>query len=172
MDRATTTPPRPARAEAAHTLAQARDLVLLTLALALVLWLLRPDRLPLAADPEVYALDLPVPLISVPQALDLYEEGFHHFIDTRRGPARGRPTIPGAFVVREAEFAEDLEAAMAFVYPEDHLILFGESSPLAVTPVAVRFLDRGYRNVRILQGGLPAWRQAGGPLDDGEAADE
>lgn len=172
MDRPTTTPPGSTRTMAARTLAEARDLVLVTLALAIVLWLVRPDRLPPAADPQIYALDLPVPLVSIPQALDLYEEGFHHFIDTRRGPARGRPTIPGAFVIREAEFAEDLEAAMAFVYPEDHLVLFGESSPLAVAPVAVRFLDRGYRHVRILQGGLPAWRQAGGPLDDGEAADE
>jgi rhodanese-related sulfurtransferase len=38
-----------------------------------------------------------------------------------------------------------------------------------VAAVAVRLQARGYENLVILQGGFQAWRQAGGPVTDGEA---
>ncbi len=149
----------------AAAIRQACRLTLLTVLLGVVLWAVRADRLPLVADPEVYALDLPVPLISLAEARKAWDEGAHHFIDTRAGDAQGRASIAGAFVVRETSFAEDLAVIMDFVYPEDALILFGEAGPMPVSAVAVRFLERGYRDVRILQGGLRAWRQAGGAED-------
>jgi rhodanese-related sulfurtransferase len=147
-----------------HAVGEAWRLLALAALVAVILWAVRGDRLAPIADPEIYALDLPAPLVSVHEARDLWEEGSHHFVDTRGGEPGGRPSIPGSFVVRETSFAEDLAAAMDFVYPEDHLILYGEATPLPVAAVAVRFHERGYRNVRILQGGLAAWRLAGGPL--------
>jgi rhodanese-related sulfurtransferase len=150
---------------------QAWRLIVLSVAAGLVLWALRPDRLPILADPDVYALDLPVPLISLQEARALYEEGRHLFVDTRPGDPDRRAAIPGSFAIAAATFADDLAAVMDFIYPEDLLILYGEATPLPVATVAVRFLERGYTDVRILQGGLRAWRQAGGPLS-GEDRDE
>lgn len=151
---------------------QAGRLLLLSLLIAGALWATRADRLPLLADPDVYALDLPVPLISLREARDRYEAGSALFVDTRRGEAGRRPTIPGSFVIRESSFADDLDAVMDFVYPEDDLILYGEATPLPVAAVAARFLARGYRNLWILQGGLAAWTKAAAPLRSKEPDDE
>lgn len=153
-----------------HALRQAGSLLLLAAAASLVLWAVRSDRLPLLADPDAYALDLPVPMISQAEARRFYEAGSHLFIDTRRADAAGG--IPGALVVREGSFADDLAAVMDFVYPEDSLILYGDATPLPVAAVAIRFLERGYRNIWILQGGLTAWGLGGGPLREGSSGDE
>ncbi len=171
-DRAGQNAPLATRDGRAAVLRQAWRLTLLSVLAGAALWLARPDRLPLLADPDVYALDLPVPLISLQEARKAYDAGSHLFVDTRRGPAEGRLAIPGSFVIREASFADDLAAVMDFVYPEDSLILYGESIPLPVAAVAVRFLERGYRQLTVLQGGLAAWRAAGGPLSSGEADDD
>ena len=61
---------------------------------------------------------------------------------------------------------------MDFIYPEDQLILYGEANPLPVSAVAARFVERGYANVRILQGGLSAWSRGGGPVDEKDVGDE
>jgi len=151
---------------------QAAWLLACAVGAALLLWVVRADRLPLRADPEVYALELPVPQVAVGTARAHYDAGDRSFVDTRAGDPARRPSIPGAFVIREATFADDLEAVMDFLYPEDPLILFGERSPLPVAAVAARFLERGYANLVILQGGLEAWRQDGGPLDDGGVSRE
>ena len=153
-------------------LRQAWRLVLLSVAVGVALWLVRDDRLPLLADPDVYTLDLPVPLVSVIEALDLYEDGSHLFVDTRGGDFEQRPQIPGSFVIRETSFADDLAEVMDFIYPEDQLILYGEANPLPVSAVAARFVERGYANVRILQGGLSAWSRGGGPVDEKDVGDE
>lgn len=154
-----------------QALRQAWRLVVLSVAVGLVLWALRPDRLPILAEADLYALDLPVPLISLMEARELYEEGHHVFVDTRPGDPDARAAIPGSFAIRETSFADDLAAVMDFIYPEDPLILYGAATPLPVAAVAARFLERGYTDVRILQGGLQAWRRDGGPLS-GEAGDE
>ena len=153
-------------------LRQAGILVGLSLATAVVLWAVRPDRLPLSADAEVYELDLPAPLIAVAAARQAYEEGDVYFVDTRPGMVAEGTAVPCAFVVREATFDDDLDAVMDFVYPEDPLILYGEGTPLPVGAVAARFIARGYANIQILQGGLRAWQTAGGPVSSKEAAHE
>ncbi|HOX25549.1 MAG TPA: rhodanese-like domain-containing protein [Candidatus Krumholzibacteria bacterium] len=145
---------------------QAAWLAALAIGLAVALWIVRPDRLPLRADAETYALDLPVPQVAVAAAREFYDAGDHIFVDTRAGDPAGRPAIPGAFVIRANSFGDDLAGVMDFIYPEDSLVLYGERSPLPVAAVAARFLERGYENVVILQGGLDAWRRGGGPLDE------
>lgn len=151
---------------------QALLLMGLSLALAVVLWVVRPDRLPLQADPQAYTLDLSAPLISVEEALAAYEDGSRFFVDTRAGEPAGRATIPGSFVIREQQLLEDLDDLGGFLFPEDPLILYGADHPLPVDAVAARLQTRGFSDVVILQGGLEAWRRADGPLDGGEAADE
>ena len=142
-------------------------LLLLVAALAAGGWWARdPERLPLRADPTVYELELEAPLVTVDKARILYDEGVHLFVDTRP-PAAGE-TIPGSLFVREASFDDDLVANFDFMYPEDELILFGNGNLSRTSNIAGRLKERGFENVSILQGGLSAWKQAGGdtsPLD-------
>jgi 3-mercaptopyruvate sulfurtransferase SseA len=119
---------------------------------------------PLRAERVFYEQELPVPLVSLDQALKSYEEGNHLFIDTRPDALEENSHIPGAFLIREASFDDDLQEYGDFLYPEDPLILYGEGNLLGVAAVAGKFLDRGYENLLILAGGLPAWHKAGGPL--------
>jgi len=143
---------------------QALVLVGIAVVAAVLLWVVRPDRLSLGADAEVYTLDLPAPLVGVTEACELYDDGTHYFVDTRaEGPGTGS-VIPGSFVVRETTFDADFEAVMDFLYPEDALVLYGATSPLPVAAVAVRLQSQGYENLLILQGGLAGWRDGGGSL--------
>lgn len=145
-------------------LIEALRLSLVILALGVATWLVRPDRLPLQANAEYYALDLPAPLVSVDEALQALDEGVVVFVDTR-AEADLDTAIPGAFIVRAATFATDLDAVRDFIFPEDSLILYGADAPVPVGDVAALFQARGHADVRILQGGLEAWRRAGGPIE-------
>lgn len=147
---------------------EAMRLVLVILVLGVATWLVRPDRLPLRANAEFYALDLPAPLVSVDEALKAFDEGTVVFVDTR-AQADLDSAIPGAFIVRASTFAADLGAVRDFIFPDDSLILYGADAPVPVGDVAALFQARGQTDVRILQGGLEAWRRAGGPIE-GEVA--
>jgi len=148
---------------------QALLLLVITVVLAAVSWAVRGDRLSPVADPEFYALDLSVPLVSQDQARAFFEAGSHYFVDTRPGEPGERPVIPGSFTIREAQLDADLAAVMDFLYPEDPLILYGSDTPVMVDAVAARLADRGYEQLLILQGGFAAWRKAGGPISGEEA---
>lgn len=156
----------------AGAIREALFLLGVSLALAVGLWLARPDRLPLQADSQAYALDLSAPLISVDEALVAYQDGSRFFVDTRAGDPSGRASIPGSFLIREQHLLEDLEAMGDFLFPEDPLILYGAGHPLPVDAVAARLQTRGFENVVILQGGLEAWRRAGGEIEGQEGAHE
>lgn len=129
-------------------------------------WARHSERLPLRADPAVYELELEAPLVPVDIARALYEEGAHLFVDTR--PPTAVETIPGSLFVREDSFDDDLVANFDFMFPEDALILFGNGDLTRASNIAGRLKQRGFENVSILQGGLSAWKRAGGdtsPID-------
>jgi len=149
------------RARWPASLREAVALMLVALVVAVVAWFVRPGRLPLTADPLYYASDLSVPLVTVGESLELYEAGSHYFVDARPAPSAGG--IPGAFVVRESSFDDDLYEQRDFLFPEDPLILYGDGNLQQVSAVADRLTARGFLDVRILRGGLAAWRSAGGP---------
>lgn len=134
--------------------------------LAGALWLARADRLPLRAEAEVYELELAAPLISIEEAKAIFTAGTHLFVDDREDPTGGG--ISGAFHIRPSAFDADLAAVRDFIYPEDKLVLFDDGTMQTANAAAVRFLERGYLNVSILKGGLPAWRAAGGPSEEEE----
>lgn len=140
----------------------------LLLAAALVLtavsWLARPDSLPLLADPAVYELELAAPVVEIPAALQLFDEGAHLFIDTRPIEPGSQPTIAGAFIIREATFDDDLLALFDDLYPEDPLILFGDGDLVGTNNVAGRLLARGFSDVQIMRGGVKGWQAADGGL--------
>lgn len=132
--------------------------------LASVNWLAGAAKLPLRADPAVYELELAVPLVEIPEALALFTQGAHLFIDTRAGVPQAGDTIAGAFVIREGSFDDDLLALFDDLYPEDPVILFGNGDLVGTNNIANRLLERGFSDVRILRGGLQGWRGAGGRL--------
>ncbi len=137
-------------------------LVALAVVLAAGWWARNPNRLPLAADPAQYELELEAPLVSVADALLAFDEGMQLFVDTRAGDFSS--TIPGSFFISEATFDDDLSAIFDFVVPEDHFILFGDGNLNRVSNIAGRLKMRGYENVKILKGGLSAWQHDGGTI--------
>jgi rhodanese-related sulfurtransferase len=146
------------------SLREAGLLLLVTAVLTAGSWLARPDRLPLSADPAVYELELAAPLLEIPDALALFDEGAHLFIDTRDLEPGSQPTISGAFVIRESTFDDDLLALFDDLFPEDPVILFGDGDLVGTNNVAGRLLARGFSDVQILRGGLQGWQAAGGDL--------
>ena len=129
-------------------------------------WALRPDRLPLMADPTGYELELAAPLISVTEGLELYDFGDHLFIDTRDGSGDLRPTIPGSFFIRAETFDDDIMEYFDFLTPDTPLILFGDGNLPSVSSIAARLIGRGYTDLLILKGGPEAWAKAGGEISD------
>ena len=141
-------------------------LVLLALAavLTLVSWALRGDRLSPAADPAYYELELAATLVAPGRALELYEAGDHRFVDVR--PGDPGTTVPGAFLVREDSFDDDLLRNFDFMTPADPLVVFGGGDLSAASNVAGRLQDRGWTDVVIRSGGLSGWAAAGGPVSE------
>ena len=153
-------------------LKEAGVLLVVTMAATALGWALRPDRLPLRADPAFYELELEAPLIDPDPALALYQAGEHLFIDTRPVPEDSLATIPGALPIRPGSFDDDLLDLFDFLSPEDPLILFGDGNLLPVSNIASRLKERGYRDIRILRGGIGAWVAAGGPVTRPESGKE
>lgn len=143
---------------------QAAGLLLVAVVLAVGVTAVRPDRLSLRAQKDVYELKLPAPVITATEARQLYDAGTDLFIDTRDGSQT--ETVPGAFMICANTFDDDMAAAMDFVYPEDALILYDDGTMQIASAAASRFLERGYTNVKILEGGMPAWLAAGGPVHE------
>nr|MEE4266779.1 rhodanese-like domain-containing protein [Candidatus Krumholzibacteria bacterium] len=143
---------------------QAAFIMLLTVVLTAGSWMMRTPRLPLQADPTVYELELSAPVVEIAQARLLFDEGAHLFIDTRAGDPTDRPTIAGAFVIREQNFDDDLLALFDDLFPEDPVIVFGSGNMVGASNVAGRLLGRGFTDVQILRGGMAGWEKDGGLL--------
>jgi hypothetical protein len=146
------------------SLREAGLLLLIALAATALSWFLRSDGLSWQADPVTYELELAAPLLGTDDALLLYDEGIHLFIDTRVHSEGGFETVPGAFFIREASFDDDLLEYFDFMTTDDYLILFGDGDLFPVSNIAARLKERGYSNLLILKGGLGAWKNAGGEI--------
>jgi rhodanese-related sulfurtransferase len=146
---------------------QAAVLLATALILGCALWAVRPDRLPLRADPSLYEIAWPVPTVDVAAALRLYEAGDHLFIDTRPDAGPDTPTVPGAFIIRLATLADDLRFHFDYLGPADPLVLFGDGDLAELAYIATRLQERGYPELLILTGGFSAWLAAGGPVAPG-----
>ena len=139
-------------------------LFLLAVTATAVTWALRVDRLPLAADRDFYEVEAPAPLVGIPRALVLFDEGDRLFIDTRPDRTREKTTIPGAFLIRASSFDDDLYELADTVYPEDPVILFGDGDLRGVTHVADLLVSRGFEDVLIMRDSMAAWRDQGGEI--------
>ena len=155
----------PGRPPLAKALLKEGSLILLIAVLLTgATWMLRPQKLPVLADPAVYDLELEAPVVELGPAQEFFAEGAHLFVDTRPGDPRGRDTIAGALVLRENSFDDDLLALFDILYPEDPIIVFGQGDMTGPNNVAGKLLARGYNHVQILRGGVKAWQDAGGEL--------
>ena len=146
------------------TLREAGLVLVIALVITAISWFVRSDGLPLVADPVSYELELAAPLAGIQEALAWYDEGDYFFVDTRSRTGEDYQTIPGAFLIQESSFDDDILAYFDFMTPEDHFILFGDGNLFQVSNIATRMKDRGYLNLFILKGGLSAWRHAGGEI--------
>jgi rhodanese-related sulfurtransferase len=144
------------------SLKEAGLVLLAAMVVAAANWLAGDEKLSLTADPSVYELELYAPLVEIAAAQDLFDEGIHLFIDTRPGDPTDRPTIAGAFVIREETFDDDLLALFDDLYPEDPVVVFGNGDLVGANNVAGRLQGRGFGDVQILRGGLAGWEKAGG----------
>jgi rhodanese-related sulfurtransferase len=147
---------------------EAAFLLLVAVAATAATWALRPDPLPLVADARTYELELAAPLVGPREAVVLYDEGEHLFVDTRDVEPGAVATIPGALPIRANNFDDDLFDLFDFLTTEDPLVLFGDGDLMATNTIASRLADKGYRELLILDGGLSAWRKAGGEIRDAE----
>jgi rhodanese-related sulfurtransferase len=152
------------------SLREAGLLLLIALVATAGSWFLRGDRLPLTADPVVYELEIEAPLMEISEALARYDEGDYLFVDARTRTGEDFQTIPGAFLIQESSFSDDLLRYFDFMTPEDNLIIFGDGNLLQVSNTATLLKDRGYPNLFILKGGLTAWRRAGGEIAERKEA--
>ena len=153
----------------ARPVREAALLLALALLCAGLSWALRTPRLPLRADLAAYELDLGFPLISAADAVALFRENACVPVDSRAGDQARR--IPGSFVLRSETFDDDLREVFDFLSPADPLLVYGDGNLLVAAAVAGRLKERGFTDVRLLQGSLDAWEQAGGEVGtgDGEA---
>lgn len=152
-------------------LREAGLLLLVSLLLAGVSWLVRTPRLPLRADESDYAIRVDFPVVPAADALGFYDANSHIFIDARPG-ADDHDAIPGSMAVRQDSFDDDLLEIHDFLMPEDPLLLYGDGNLLALAAVAARLQERGYSDLTLMEGGLVAWRKAGGPVNGTESSGE
>lgn len=101
--------------------------------------------------------------VTVEGLTELLERGERPLIvDVRSEAAREEGRIPGAVMT----FA-DVTAPELLAHPKDGLIVVYCACPNDASAVlaARKLLERGYRNVRPLAGGIDAWTAAGRPLE-------
>jgi hypothetical protein len=145
-------------------LREAAGLLLVAVIVTGLSWVLRTDSLVWRADPTTYEMELSAPLVDLPEALRLFDEGDYLFIDTRAGAAEAEVTISGAFIIREKFFDDDLLVLMDDLFPEDPIVLFGNGELSGVSNITNRLQNRGYENILILRAGLHGWQKAGGDV--------
>ncbi len=150
----------------ARPLREAALLLALSLAAAGLSWAVRTPRLPLRADLSAYELDLGFPVVPAAEAVALFLENACVPVDTRPGDQARR--IPGSFSLRQETFDDDLRDVFDFLSPADPLLVYGDGNLLVAAAVAGRLRERGFTDLRLLQGSLEAWEQAGGEVHVGD----
>lgn len=107
--------------------------------------------------------------VTVDGLIELLDRGERPLIvDVRSAASREEGRIPGAVM----SFA-DVTAPELIDHPKDGLIVVYCACPNDASAViaARKLLERGYRNVRPLAGGIDAWTAAGRPLEAAGTAD-
>ncbi|CAM5761666.1 sulfurtransferase [Bosea minatitlanensis] len=83
-------------------------------------------------------------------------------IDTVADPA---PPPPGRMLPSAERFAE--QVGLLGLRPEAHLVVYDAVGMYSSARVWWMFRTFGHRAISVLEGGLPAWNAAGGPMESG-----
>lgn len=155
---------------------QAALILVLAIILGLGTNLLRSERLPLVADRfgerPVLAKEGEGVLISVDEAMKLYESGKALFVDARDRASFLKGHIQGAVNVPWQNGDEAMDRLLEiFPGPETIIVTYcdGEGCTLS-TLLARRLLDMGLPHVRVLPNGWTTWKGRGLPVSQGEGA--
>ena len=129
--------------------------------LAITFNISNPDGIPLLPErPDA------VPMISASAAMEHYEQGHAMIIDAMPANVYPQHHIKGAVNMPLALF----DVIYLVSFPEEdknkEIVVYGStiSRPYDME-IADKLLLRGYSNVKVLEGGLPAWEDKGYPVE-------
>ncbi len=121
------------------------------------------------SGPAADLFELPPPRISVEEALARLREGQRvTFVDARREGEwrRAFDKLPGA-----TRLSPDPDETLPILPAARTAVVYCTCSGETASVVAARLLRAGgYGRVRVLAGGLGAWRRAGGPMEPIQAS--
>ncbi|MDQ1333842.1 MAG: Rhodanese-like protein [Thermodesulfobacteriota bacterium] len=107
----------------------------------------------------------PSPAIDVHWARLKYDRGSTIFVDARPAEFFNERHIKGAINLSPNLFDFVYRMKLSNVDPKDEIVVYGRNiSRLYDEEVAFKLTSRGHGNIRILLGGLPAWKERGYPL--------
>ena len=126
-----------------------------------------PASAPRVDDAALAQAKALAPLVSAEDAADRVAAGAL-FIDVRSAAGRASAgTIPGAEIVEKSDvktrFGIESGVAVPGLISLDTPIVVVCGSPLGSGPVAAELIAQGFTNVSQVDGGFPAWRDAGLP---------
>lgn len=143
--------------------------------LALLANLLRPDPLAWVYDWENHiesqARRAEVPVVSLGRAAEMFVNGRALFVDARPAKRFAEGHIADALSLPLESYREHPDLLEKLLSSGDPLIFYcsGPACDEALR-LAERFLEMGYRNVRLFPGGLETWREYNGRIETGEDA--
>jgi thiosulfate/3-mercaptopyruvate sulfurtransferase len=88
----------------------------------------------------------------------------HLDIDKVADPA---PAPPGRMLPSSARFAE--QVGLLGLRPEAHLVVYDTPGMYSAARVWWLFNTFGHERISVMEGGMPAWKQIGGPIESGPA---
>ena len=102
--------------------------------------------------------------ISIGKALEWEEAGGVIWLDARAEAKFAAGHIPGAILLNEFDFNQQLMESFHLVANQDQplVVYCGSHSCKASTKIANELRDKGFNDVYVLKGGWDAWREAKG----------
>ena len=109
-----------------------------------------------------------VRMVLAKKAIDLFLDGKAQFIDARQEKDYRVAHVPGAVNVSPADFTGGWPEDLDLLLPEFTTVIYCsnrecDSSKL----VAKQLVLSGFQDLRIIEGGFPAWREVGGLVEPG-----
>ncbi len=131
-----------------------------------LLWKVFTGRPPAATEPSEFAsqalLPLPVELAEVRELVN----GDTLLVDAREGDLYAEGHLPGARSLPRGASSEQVAAFLREVPFDRPLIVYCSGYGCEDSFIlAERLLAEGYRDVRVFEGGLPEWLDAGLPVE-------
>ena len=129
-------------------------------ALGLAVNTVSPRHIPIIAPPK--AAPQPTDFVPFAEARQLWESGAVFFLDARAPADYKAGHIAGAYNLPAEEFDARYPQTATMLTPETVIVTYCDGLECDLSHhLTDRLRELGYKNVRILQNGWTAWRQAG-----------